>query len=213
MTSVVAYVCHEAGYFLGDHLGGQNYEDKDLLKILPPLELITRSPKNAPIKAHLKHLIKIHYYGIHWILKKRGLDSFIQARNAAHARWGFKIPHCGAYAKELCQDLRNPIFAVCVRNPIATCRSIAQREPNCSDTLRSFKKILKPMQTIETLRRLNEPFIAIDMDAVKQDPVQFLHDFAGLMQFDIPQQRLAAALAQPGYKRATPRIGVTYSAA
>jgi hypothetical protein len=58
------------------------------------------------------------------------MGGIIAERNRQRARWGFKVPDAVHYIHWLAGALRNPVFLLVYRNPVATTKSILKRDPN-----------------------------------------------------------------------------------
>ncbi|SLN22053.1 hypothetical protein ROJ8625_00856 [Roseivivax jejudonensis] len=189
MTSVVSYTLFELGYFLGDKIQPRNFEDVGFTKALPDPKLFPKP-----------------------LTERRVLIDLIAERNAAHDRWGFKLPRALHYIEQLPALLRNPVVVLCVRNPLATCASVATRESGLSDGLATgYRNALRSVTAMEHLMSASDlPSILVDMDSVQRRPGRFLRDFAKLLKLEGDLDAIKAGIAEPGYKRAAKQPGVTY---
>ncbi|WP_374302943.1 hypothetical protein [Paracoccus sp. (in: a-proteobacteria)] len=189
MTSLVAFFLYESGYFIGNTLGAKNFEDQEVLKLVPPAE-ITKAP----------------------LVERPGFAELVQNRNETHARWGFKLPHASGHVEALKASLRSPVFVFCVRNPVATARSIVRYEAQHSFTAgrlmdiatRHFAGLVAMCNDSET------PSIFIDMEAVKQHPAVFMDELAKALRLPAPTAALRDKISTRGYKTAEPRDGITF---
>lgn len=189
MTSLVAYYLYESGYFLGNYLGAKNFEDQEFLKVIKPVEISSTPLQSLP-----------------------AYQDLVSSRNGAHRRWGFKLPHAAGHVDSLNATLRNPVFVFCVRNPIATARSITKYEnpENFSAgklmeiATRHFSNMVAMCQSRDT------PSIFIDMEAVKQHPGAFLQELATALNLPQPTPELAQKISTKGYKTTSSRPGVTF---
>lgn len=57
------------------------------------------------------------------------MHRIVAERNQRFKRWGFKVPDAIYYIDWLTGALRNPVFVVSFRNPVATAKTILKREP------------------------------------------------------------------------------------
>jgi len=204
MTSAVAYTLHRSGYFLGDTLGELNYEDQELLRILPRRHLLTKMRPDEFETASPEELIAPEPT-LSEILDARGLTKFIAERNRRFRRWGFKLPHASEYCEDLLPILRNPIFVFCIRNPVATCRSLNRREQHMKNPLSRLREIQVPLLSMLRVARRGEPFIAVNMDEAKRRPGRFANEISETLALEASteiRKEITVALGQPGYKRA-----------
>ncbi|MDU8911150.1 hypothetical protein [Aestuariicoccus sp. MJ-SS9] len=181
MTSMVSYALHALNYPLGERLGPLNYEDREFLDCLP--ETLRLQSRWRPL---------------------RGLRRLVRARNAAYPRWGFKLPHAIFYAPVLRRRLRNPVFVVCVRNPLGTVSSISRRE---AKKAMSFDRMYRHATAYQRalswlLRQADLPVVLINMDAAKANPGRFLNDLTELLALKGNLHRIKAELEQNGYSAA-----------
>ena len=189
MTSLVAFSLYECGYFLGESLGAKNFEDQDFVKNIRPLEL-SKKP-----------------------LRDNGLlHDLIAKRNLEHQRWGFKLPHAGSRIGELKPLLRNPVFVICIRNPLSTAKSILKYESKRTFTASQLLEIGTRYYTslFKIAENTDSPAILINMDSASRSPDSFLLELSAILSLPRPNNNLSRKLAIPGYKTATPRHGVTF---
>jgi hypothetical protein len=179
-TSVVSYVLRRSGYFIGDRLQEKNHEDLDFVAAI--------AGENGRSRK---------------ICSMRDLGELIAARNASHARWGFKLPGAVAYLSTLEPMLRNPVFMICLRNPVGVFRSLSTYRPDLSGDpnrliLPAFRAI---REAEEQLNHVRAPTILADMDAAQADPVAFVTELAAALQLQVDPQVLGAEIGHKGYKR------------
>jgi hypothetical protein len=189
MTSLVAYFLYESGYFIGNTLSAEYFEDQEFLHAIPPAEL-----PHVPLQDSPAFL------------------TLVQSRNTTHPRWGFKLPRAAGHIDALKNTLRNPIFVFCVRNPVATIRSIMKYEANHKFTAGKLMEIAtRHFAGMTAMCNESEfPAIFVDMDAVRQHPETFLKEFAEVLSLPEPSPELCGKISTRGYKTASPRDGVTF---
>ena len=189
MTSLVAFSLYECGYFLGESLGAKNFEDQDFVKAIKPLELSKKPLRDNKL-----------------------LLDLIAKRNLEYQRWGFKLPHAGSRINELKTLLRNPVFVICIRNPLSTAKSILKYEPKRTFTASQLLDIGTRYYTILfKIAETNEsPAILVNMESASRSPDSFLVELSSILSLPRPDNKLSCKLAIPGYKTATPRSGVTF---
>lgn len=189
MTSIISFTLYELNYFIGSELQKNNFEDQEFLRAIPPGGIFKKP-----------------------LSRRINLLELIKKRNAEHERWGFKLPHAVDHVQTLPTLLRNPVIALCVRNPVGVVRSIDTREPfqkgDLTGALKSAVKWIPAMQWL--LEQDTLPSVIINMDEVKRKPGVFLRDFTDLMQISGERPRIREMLLRRGYKEAEPREGVTF---
>lgn len=183
MTSLVAYSLYQMGYFLGDDLNPRNYEDNDVLNAMPPARWF--------------------YY--RQIDKRPQFRDLVARRNQNHLRWGFKLPHATGHVPGLIRALRNPVFVVCVRNPVAVARSVANRERPFNGRLRTLHNIgISYLPALDTLLKSRTvPTVMINMDAVEHSPGIFLKELTGALELTGDLDAIKARIKVKGYKEIT----------
>ncbi|WP_136441738.1 sulfotransferase [Pacificoceanicola onchidii] len=187
MTSAVAFTLYNMGYFLGDILGPVNYEDMEFMDALPLPSSKTAEPETGP------------------------LPDLIARRNAAHLRWGFKLPRATFHIETLNRLLRNPVFIVCVRNPVAVEKSMSKRSNRPFEYKRFLQESKRPLDAIDAvLSGTDAPLLIIDMDQVGRDPDAFVEEFSELLGVDTDCSAIAEQLAAKGYKSSEQRDGVRF---
>ena len=189
MTSVVAFSLYELGLFLGHHLGAKNYEDQDFLQAIPP-------------KAYLKQNLT----------NRSDFNNLICSRNEKFQRWGFKLPRASEHVESLIDALRNPVFVVCVRNPMAVARSVSNREPHFNgDLTKLFNIGTSYFQAIDVLLADNSvPSIFIDMDMVQRQPGVFLQEISAALKLKGNLKEIRDQISRQGYQESKPRDGIVF---
>ncbi|ETW10873.1 Lipopolysaccharide biosynthesis protein [Roseivivax marinus] len=189
MTSLVSFTLYELGYFIGHELQMHNFEDLEFQRAFPNRKVWSR-----PLKY------------------RKPLRDLITARNAEHVRWGFKIPGAVGYVPELPPLLRNPVIVLCIRNPVAICRSVMTRNPQVSGGIstayRNAKKWIPAMDFLMEHETL--PSIILDMDGVQRQPKVFLREFSAALKLDGDLDDILPQISKRGYKRAESREGVRF---
>lgn len=130
----------------------------------------------------------------------------IKRRNARHAHWGFKLPDAVYAAPWLARELRNPIFVVAFRNPLAIARSKISRGRFFHGTdlglAQALEHGLDMLDAGAEMLRTGHPVIMIDIEKAQARPQIFLDEL-----FDVLGHRpatstdeIAQAISSPGYK-------------
>ncbi|MFD2174128.1 hypothetical protein [Rhodobacter lacus] len=178
-TSVVAYLLYEMGYFIGKDLGPRNYEDRAFARVIPPRRFLGRT-----------------------LARSAAFTDLVAARNRDHARWGFKAPLACEHISELSTVLRNPVFVICVRNPLGVARSVLTREKRFTGGVFDAIHISRAyMEAIKALQKLqNAPALLINMDAAVLTPKIFLAEFSEVLNLSGDFAALEKAIRKPGYK-------------
>lgn len=184
MTSAVSFSLYELGYFLGEKLQEENFEDREFFWAFS-------DPKQNGIP----------------LAERSFLCDLVNRRNAQHQRWGFKLPSAIRHHKELPFVFRNPVVVLCVRNPVATMRSIMRRNPR---VLGGFKQAHRAATTwVEALEWLtqnrNLPSVVIDMDAVKRAPDTFLRELSETFSLNGDLEGISKSISNRGYSASSPR--------
>ncbi|MFN3973030.1 MAG: hypothetical protein ACK4GO_16760 [Gemmobacter sp.] len=183
MTSVLSYALVRAGIFLGDRLDRLNHEDTAFRRLL-------LGPGRQGPLADIPPL--------------RGL---IDARDAAHVRWGFKLPRAILHLDELEPMLRAPVIVVGLRNPMAIMRSIRERGiEGHEDGLWLLRKGLAAHAALDAMAaRVAAPLILCDMDTARADPAAFLDALFAALDIAVDPAPIAAEIALSGYRELPPR--------
>ena len=187
-TSMVAFSLYNLGYFLGERIGELNYEDADVLRLLP----------DPTGKAQFS---------------ESNFREFVAARNLKYARWGFKLPHASGYVPELAAMLRNPLFVVCFRSTIGIIRSISKREPQKVPIARMLSVASQPVTAaLNVVLNTDAPAIFVDTEAAVATPGVFIQEISQTLGLHGDLVAIREAIAKRGYKPSMPRDGVTFSA-
>lgn len=183
MTSVVSFILARSGVFIGDSLDPMNHEDRAIRR------MFLGPGRQGPL-AGISELTRL-----------------ISARNAAHSRWGFKLPRAVNHLAELEPMLRDPVIVVCLRNPLAVMRSIRDRQIEGHERgIWLAQRGLAAMAALHAaLPRLTAPVVLCDMDAARADPQGFVTGISTALGLQNDTPALAAEIAQPGYRALTPR--------
>lgn len=184
MTSMVSYALHAMDYPLGDRLRDLNYEDEAFLDLLP--ETLRRQRDWRP---------------------RPGLKDLVAVRNSAHPRWGFKLPHAVFYAPILRRALRNPVFMVCIRNPLGTVASIRRRDPNKDLTFQQmYRRAVAYQAGLDwILRQPDLPAVLVDMDLARAQPGRFLNDLTEMLDLSGDLRAIKKQIRLGGYAKPAPQ--------
>jgi hypothetical protein len=184
MTSLVAFCLYNTGYFIGEFLGPDNHEDLEFMAAIP----------------HPSQQVRP--------LAKGRLPTLIEKRNLAHERWGFKLPRAAFHVRELDPLLRNPVFVVCVRNPVSVAKSILAREAKGFELLHLMSIARRPFDAIEAvITETAAPLLIVDMDQVSRSPGVFVNEIAAALRLEGDFSEIGRAISQSGYKRSAARDG------
>jgi hypothetical protein len=132
----------------------------------------------------------------------------IAENNRRHERWGFKLPEAALHPNWCANNLRDPIFIMVYRNPLAVGRSKLSRNPErwgeSADALAgALEQGLKMMASGTTYLGQNVPVVLVDFDAAKIHPNVFLKEIAQVFGLTIPAKEkldeIGLAIALPGY--------------
>jgi hypothetical protein len=141
------------------------------------------------------------------IERPRQMAAIIESRNRRLKRWGFKAPDAIHRIDWLAKSLRNPVFLVVFRNPVAIARTIMTREANfCSrsdDLSRAIHHGLRYMLSGTRVLTTRTPSILIDVDAARGAPEQLVRELASLFTPDVSAETIAAVgrdIGVAGYK-------------
>lgn len=181
LTSIVSFALVSLGYPMGDRLGPENHEDLEFQHLL-----VTSAVHRRPLR------------------KLGGLPGLIERRNAAHPRWGFKVPLAVEYMPDLQAMLRDPVFVICLRSPTAIMRSIRSRPHDVAgDAVWLMKKGFAAYASVhEAAEKLSAPVILADMDAARRFPRVFMAEFTRALDLSGDLEAVAVQISRPGYKSA-----------
>lgn len=134
------------------------------------------------------------------------LDAVVQERNAQKERWGFKLPDAVSILPELEAMLRDPVFIITYRNPLAIGRTVVARDPGTPDSdagiISGIRHGLNRMMlATKYAAEMTSPVILLDVDAAKRTPYIFVSELLETMKVTCDVESIAAEIAQPGYKR------------
>lgn len=181
-TSAIAYALLGCDYFLGDRLGVKNHEDRDMISVFDMDSRRKRRAEFARLAA---------------------------ARNAAHGRWGFKLPKAALFLDEIAAATRNPIALIVTRNPLAVGRSIVGRGPSFPKGPDGLLKAVtlaaeRMAAAAKSAQAASMPSILVDFDQFRSDTRANIAFLADTLRLEVDGQRLdeiATAIETPGYKR------------
>ena len=138
----------------------------------------------------------------------RQLTAIIANRNRRLKRWGFKVPDAIHHVDWLAKSLRNPVFLVICRNPVAIAKTIMTREANSDSPSHDLSKAihhgLRYMVSGTRVLTTRAPSILIDVDAARGAPEQLVRELARLFAPGTPEDTIAAIgrdIGTAGYKR------------
>jgi hypothetical protein len=137
------------------------------------------------------------------------MTAIIANRNQRLNRWGFKIPEASHHAEWLAGALRNPIFLVVFRNPVAISKTILKRDPAVNSDLAglawTFQHGLRSMEAGTQVLMTEAPAILFDVDAARGTPELVIRDLASLFALSASEQtieEIAREIRVGGYKSA-----------
>jgi hypothetical protein len=144
----------------------------------------------------------------------RAFRKLIGERNAAAAQWGFKLPDA-VYAWDwLAAELRDPVFVVAFRNPLAIARSKLSRGPYFAHTHEGFARALQNgldmLDAGAEIARAGVPTILVDVDRAQAQPELFLRELFSVLGHAADEEtveEIAAAICSRGYKRLPKKTG------
>jgi|GEM_PF-2086974 len=189
MTSLISFTLFELGYFIGSELQEHNFEDQEFSKAIPP-------------KSRFKGKL----------ISRPAFRNLVKQRNAEHERWGFKLPGAANYLPELNTTLRNPVFVLCIRNPLAIMRSIARRNSAyAGGTPGYYRNGLGWLDAMGFLMSTDSiPSLMIDMDEVRRSPATFLTEFTSALRLGEVPDGLLERISRQGYKASKAQPNVTF---
>jgi hypothetical protein len=143
------------------------------------------------------------------IRNRSQMKTIIAGRNQQHKRWGFKIPLAVNHIHWLVDVLRNPIFLVAFRNPVAIAKSLVRRDERYADTTlyklgSAFEHGLHKMELGAAQVLIAEaPSILIDVDAARGNASRLVRDLTSVFVPDVSEElarAIASDIGAPGYK-------------
>lgn len=141
---------------------------------------------------------------------RRRLSAIIAERNATASRWGFKLPFAAREVAWYADNLRDPVFVMIYRNPLAIARSILHRHPGWPQSNEGIDKAMRrglEMMTAGTdVLGVDAPAILIDVDASKTEPEALVCGLYAALSLDVPADRVAEIAAEvqvSGYRKIT----------
>jgi len=137
------------------------------------------------------------------------MTGLIAERNRTNKRWGFKVPFAVHHIDWLAGALRNPVFLIVFRNPVATAKSLLRRDPNYGDaTLRNLGSAIEhSLHNMELggarALRTKAPSVLVDVDTARATPDQLVQDLLDLFLPNTADQvvkAIASDISAAGYK-------------
>ena len=136
------------------------------------------------------------------------MERIIADRNRRFKRWGFKFPSSVQHIEWLAGALRNPVFLVVFRNPVATAKSALKRDPqvvgaDLRGLARALENGLRNMDIGTQVLTTKAPSLLIDVDAARGTPERLVRDLADLFAPNTSGQRIEAIardITAAGYK-------------
>jgi hypothetical protein len=140
------------------------------------------------------------------------MDRIIADRNRHFKRWGFKFPRALQHIDWLAGALRNPVFLVVFRNPVATAKTVLRRDPKFRGAgvrglARALEHGLRNMQLGTQVLMTKAPSILVDIDAARGAPERLVRDIVNLFAPNTSDQLIEAIardISAAGYKPAPP---------
>lgn len=140
----------------------------------------------------------------------RQFDDLVERRNT-RPRWGFKAPYVLSALAMLEVKLRNPVFIICYRNPIAIARSIVRHDPDYKTNTQNLLSALDRAIQLQAVARhqfnvLRSPIALVDVDMAKQQPAVFVTEILELMSIKPVaslRNEIATEISTRGYKLVT----------
>jgi hypothetical protein len=137
------------------------------------------------------------------------MTAIIASRNQRRGRWGFKVPAAAHHSEWLADALRNPVFLVVFRNPVAIAKTILKRDPAVNSDLAglawAFQHGLRSMEFGTQVLMTEAPAILLDVDAARGTPELVVRDLASLFALSASEQaiqEIAQEIRVGGYKSA-----------
>jgi hypothetical protein len=141
------------------------------------------------------------------------MERIIAERNHRFQRWGFKLPDAVHHIDWLARALRNPVFLIVFRNPVATTKSILKRDPVFGGGL-GFRKLatafahgLNDMQLGVHVLRTSAPAILLDVDAARGAPERLVRELADLFAPHAADRLIEAIAGEIGSASYKPNPG------
>ncbi len=142
-------------------------------------------------------------------LQNGGLETVLKRRNAAKSRWGFKLPDAIFHLEKLDETLRNPVFVVTYRNPLAIGRSKVKDAPEffapgaLGLTAAITDGLERTLEATKACRNIFAPALLVDMDKANSAPDRVVSEILDLLSLKVTKAKrdtIASNIAVPGYK-------------
>jgi hypothetical protein len=138
------------------------------------------------------------------------MERIVLERNKQLKRWGFKLPDAIHYASWLTGALRNPVFLVVFRNPVAIARTISRRDPKFGGSglqqlTAALEHGLHKMELGIGVIKTKAPSILVDVDAARGNSQRLVRDIANLFAPNTSDElieTIAQEINDGGYKSA-----------
>ena len=125
----------------------------------------------------------------------------ISKRNARHRYWGWKYPMAAEYVERLLPVLRNPIFVIVGRDPVATATSLVRWDDrNPSGAI--AESILQMQKNIMLTIRLRRPTLFVSYERASLDTDLFLSELEAFLDrpMVVDRGRLRDFMVSGSYK-------------
>ncbi len=104
----------------------------------------------------------------------------IAKRNASHLYWGWKYPLAADYLERLLPGLRNPIFVIVARDPVATATSlVGWDDRDASGAI--AESIVQMQKNIMLTIRLRRPTLFVSYERAARDTDLFLSELQAFL--------------------------------
>ena len=124
-----------------------------------------------------------------------------EARNAAHANWGWKFPMAAVYLEALLPALRNPIFIIVARDFAATAGALARYHSR--DMSAAIAEAMSQTQkNVSLARRCQMPTMFVSYERSVEEPEKFLAELSDFVKLPVAVDtaKLLAFMARGSYK-------------
>lgn len=124
----------------------------------------------------------------------------VEARNAAHAVWGWKFPNATQYLDNIFSDLRNPRFIMVTRDLAANAIAISSRHGNYN-RLKSLEIVmLNTQRNFAMMTRMRKPVLMVSYEKLLMKTDQTVREIADFLCVAPDEATIEAAVdfVQPG---------------
>jgi hypothetical protein len=127
----------------------------------------------------------------------------VAERNRRAKRWGFKVPRAVQYLDWLEGMLRNPVFVVAFRNPVAIARTILRRDPTyggagLGDLGTALEYGIHRMWLGGQVIATKAPSLLVDVDAARGVPERLVRDLSSLFAPNASDELITAIASNIG---------------